>query len=101
MTDAPFVPLGTQAATTSVSPFPTTSRCCGGAAFPAAVQNGSHQEARHDDLSEEKQMSKTFKGAGAAIVAGVLLIGGAGSLAYWSDAEGVTGGSISSGELKL
>lgn len=46
-------------------------------------------------------MNKTIKGAGAAVAAGVLLFGGAGSLAFWSASESVAGGSISSGELKL
>ena len=46
-------------------------------------------------------MNKTFKGALAAGGAAVLLLGGMGSLAYWSDSETVTGTGISSGELKL
>jgi len=46
-------------------------------------------------------MNKTFKGAGAAVAAGVLLLGGAGSLASWSDSEPVTGTDITSGTLSL
>ena len=46
-------------------------------------------------------MNKTTKGALAAGAASVLLLGGAGSLAYWTAQGTVTGGSISSGELKL
>lgn len=45
--------------------------------------------------------SKASKGALAAAAAGVLLLGGAGSLAYWSDSATVTGGAISSGTLAL
>ncbi|MCZ4499744.1 MAG: putative secreted protein [Marmoricola sp.] len=48
-----------------------------------------------------KQMSRATKGALAASAAGVLLLGGAGSLAYWNDSKTVTGGSISSGTLSL
>ena len=46
-------------------------------------------------------MKKSTKGALAAAAAGSLLLGGAGSLAYWTDAETVGGGSIASGHLKL
>ena len=46
-------------------------------------------------------MNKTTKGALAAGAASVLLLGGAGSLAYWTAQGTVTGGTISSGELKL
>jgi alternate signal-mediated exported protein len=46
-------------------------------------------------------MKKSTKGALAAGAAGVLLLGGAGSLAYWNDAEDITGKSITSGHLKL
>ena len=46
-------------------------------------------------------MNKTSKGAVAAAAAGVLLLGGAGSLAYWTDTGTVAGGTISSGELTL
>ncbi len=46
-------------------------------------------------------MNQTTKGALAAAAAGALLLGGAGSLAYWSDSKTVTGGAISSGTLSL
>lgn len=46
-------------------------------------------------------MKKSTKGALAAAAAGSLLLGGAGSLAYWTDAETITGTSIASGHLKL
>ena len=46
-------------------------------------------------------MNKTFKGAAAASGAAVLLLGGMGTLAFWSDAETVTGGTIDSGKLSL
>ena len=46
-------------------------------------------------------MKKSTKGAFAAAAAGSLLLGGAGSLAYWTDAETVGGGSIASWHLKL
>jgi alternate signal-mediated exported protein len=46
-------------------------------------------------------MNKASKGALAIGTAGVLLMGGAGSLAYWSDAGTVAGSSITSGHLKL
>ena len=46
-------------------------------------------------------MDTTLKGALAAGAAAVLLIGGAGTLAYWDDSETVDGTTISSGELKL
>lgn len=46
-------------------------------------------------------MKKTTKGAFAAGAAGVLLLGGAGTLAYWSDSETIGGGEIDSGELSL
>ena len=46
-------------------------------------------------------MNKTTKGAVAAAAAGVLLLGGAGSLAYWNATGTVAGGTISSGELTL
>ncbi len=39
-------------------------------------------------------MNKTTKGALAASAAAVLLLGGAGSLAYWSDAETIQGGDV-------
>ena len=46
-------------------------------------------------------MNTTTRGALAAGVAAVLLTGGAGSLAYWSDTQTVTGTPINSGQLKL
>ena len=46
-------------------------------------------------------MKKTTKGALAAVAGGALLIGGAGSLAYWTDNSTVTGDSIESGTLDL
>lgn len=46
-------------------------------------------------------MNKSTKGAIAAGAAAVLLTGGAGTLAYWSDSVDLPGGSVTSGELKL
>lgn len=46
-------------------------------------------------------MKKSTKGALAASAAGILLLGGAGSLAYWTADGTADGGSVSSGELKL
>lgn len=46
-------------------------------------------------------MKKSTKGALAASAAGVLLLGGAGSLAFWTSDTTVGGGSIASGHLKL
>jgi alternate signal-mediated exported protein len=46
-------------------------------------------------------MKKSTKGAFAAAAAGSLLLGGAGSLAYWTDAAKVNGTDIRSGHLKL
>jgi alternate signal-mediated exported protein len=46
-------------------------------------------------------MKKSTKGALAAGAAAVLLLGGAGTLAYWSDSIDLPGGSVTSGELKL
>ena len=46
-------------------------------------------------------MKKSTKGALAASAAGALLLGGAGSLAFWTDAVNVPGTSIASGELSL
>ena len=46
-------------------------------------------------------MNKSTKGALAAGAAAVLLLGGAGSLAYWNSSQTVSGGSISSGTLTL
>ncbi|GAA1480092.1 hypothetical protein GCM10009624_05320 [Gordonia sinesedis] len=46
-------------------------------------------------------MQKKTKGAIAAGGAVLLLAGGAGSLAYWSDSENIAGSQINSGELSL
>lgn len=46
-------------------------------------------------------MNKSTKGLLAAAAGGVLLLGGAGSLAYWTDAATITGGTINSGKLTL
>ncbi len=46
-------------------------------------------------------MNKTTKGAFAASAAAVLLLGGAGSLAYWSSDATLTTGSVTAGNLSL
>jgi len=46
-------------------------------------------------------MNKSSKGLLAAATGGVLLLGGAGSLAYWTDSVSVGGGTINSGKLAL
>jgi len=46
-------------------------------------------------------INKSTKGALAATAAGVLLLGGAGSLAYWTSAQDVSGANINTGHLKL
>ena len=46
-------------------------------------------------------MNKSTKGALAATTAGVLLLGGAGSLAFWSDSLTIGGSTISSGHISL
>ncbi|MCW2764085.1 MAG: putative secreted protein [Nocardioides sp.] len=46
-------------------------------------------------------MQKSIKGALAAGVGGVLLLGGAGTLAYWTGSTDVIGGAIDSGSLSL
>lgn len=46
-------------------------------------------------------MKKSTKGAVAAAGAAVVLLGGAGTLAYWSDSETVSGGAINTGHLSL
>lgn len=46
-------------------------------------------------------MKKSTKGALAAAAAGTLLLGGAGSLAFWSDSIDLPGGTFTAGELKL
>ena len=46
-------------------------------------------------------MKRSTKGALAASAAAILLLGGAGSLAFWSATVNVPGATIASGELKL
>ena len=46
-------------------------------------------------------MQKTTKGALAAGTAAVLLLGGAGSLAYWTESADVAGGAVESGHLEV
>ncbi|MGO3148182.1 MAG: alternate-type signal peptide domain-containing protein [Leucobacter sp.] len=46
-------------------------------------------------------MKKSTKGAIAAVGAAALLLGGAGTLAYWNAEAPVAGGTINAGELKL
>lgn len=46
-------------------------------------------------------MNNTLKGLLAASGAAFLLLGGAGTLAYWTDASPLSGGSMSSGSLAL
>jgi alternate signal-mediated exported protein len=46
-------------------------------------------------------MNKSTKGALAVAAAATLLLGGAGSLAYWTDTAPVAGADITSGHLKL
>lgn len=46
-------------------------------------------------------INKSTKGALAATAAGVLLLGGAGSLAYWNSTQSVAGSDVSTGHLKL
>jgi alternate signal-mediated exported protein len=46
-------------------------------------------------------MKKSTKGAAAAATAGVLLLGGAGTLAFWTDTITIGGDSIESGQLEL
>lgn len=46
-------------------------------------------------------MNKTAKGALAAAAAAVVLMGGVGSLAYWTDDQTVSGATIDSGQLSL
>ena len=46
-------------------------------------------------------MKKSTKGALAAAAAGSLLLGGAGSLAFWTDAATISGSDIDSGHLSL
>jgi alternate signal-mediated exported protein len=46
-------------------------------------------------------MKKSTKGAVAAAAAGILLLGGAGTLAFWSADVDLPGGTFTAGELKL
>ncbi len=46
-------------------------------------------------------MKKSTKGAVAAAASGVLLLGGAGSLAFWSDSDIIGGGTINAGHISL
>lgn len=46
-------------------------------------------------------MKKSTKGAVAAASAAVLLMGGAGSLAFWSDTQSVDGSTVTAGEMSL
>ncbi|NMM84398.1 hypothetical protein B2J88_08490 [Rhodococcus sp. SRB_17] len=46
-------------------------------------------------------MNKATKGAVAAGAAALLLAGGAGTMAAWSDSEAMTGGTITAGHLTL
>jgi alternate signal-mediated exported protein len=46
-------------------------------------------------------MNKLVKGAIATAVGAALLMGGAGTFAYWNDSVGITGGSITSGNLAI
>lgn len=46
-------------------------------------------------------MKKSTKGALAAAAAAFLLLGGAGSLAYWTDDAEVDGGEVDSGSIEL
>jgi alternate signal-mediated exported protein len=46
-------------------------------------------------------MNRSTKGALAAAAAGALLLGGAGSLAYWTGSQSVPGGTFTSGYLQL
>lgn len=46
-------------------------------------------------------MKKSTKGALAAAAASAVLLGGAGSLAYWNATTTLAGGGVQSGELKL
>ena len=46
-------------------------------------------------------MKRSTKGALAASAAGILLLGGAGSLAFWNATVNVPGAAIASGDLKL
>jgi alternate signal-mediated exported protein len=64
---------------------------------PAAF--GGERPSRHTE--SETTMDKSTKGALAAVAAGLLLAGTAGSLAYWNATGSVDGGDIDSGKLAL
>jgi alternate signal-mediated exported protein len=46
-------------------------------------------------------MNKAMKGAIAAGAAGILLLGGAGTFALWSDSQDIDAGTVSTGQLSL
>lgn len=46
-------------------------------------------------------MRKSTKGALAAVAAGALLLGGAGTLAYWTDEATIAGTDITTGHLTV
>jgi len=46
-------------------------------------------------------MNKATKGALAAVAAGTLMLGGAGTLAYWTGSQNVDGADINTGHLTL
>jgi len=46
-------------------------------------------------------MNKATKGALAAVAAGTLMLGGAGTLAYWTSAQNVSGANVNTGHLTL
>lgn len=46
-------------------------------------------------------MNRSTKGAIAAAAAAVLLLGGAGSLAYWTDSDAVAGNTFTAGSMSL
>ncbi len=56
---------------------------------------------RPTDRPAPRRTKRTAKGALAAGVAAVLLMGGASTLAFWTDGESIEGTPITSGELKL
>jgi alternate signal-mediated exported protein len=49
----------------------------------------------------ERKMKKSTKGAIAAAAGGVLLLGGAGTLAYWTEDVTVNGTTVTSGHLNI
>jgi alternate signal-mediated exported protein len=56
---------------------------------------------QHCDSKGLASMNKSTKGAFAAVTAAVLLLGGAGSLAYWTDEGTADGGAITSGTMSI